>query len=273
MISVTIPVVHGQMLKSVLASVNASSYSDFEIIVNDSADAQYAGTVRDALQGYDVRLLPQRVKTLESRYLMSRAAQGSHILMLDETRTIRRDLLLRLAESGSDMAFIGEQEVGRRPWAKWAEIDRQAMRPLTLSELNPIQQLYCLPRYYEASLLNHAFARIKENLGPVRFSATTGADLEMPFIESWGAARRPLLLPEPMISHTADQRFSGFARKYFNYGRGMRMLMGTPYQGCAAIRIHRRRGRRISVSDRMRLLLLLLLRGAPYALGFYSGLT
>jgi glycosyltransferase involved in cell wall biosynthesis len=269
MISVAIPVVHGRMLRAVLDSVVASSYSDFEIIVNDASDSRTEGVVREALKGYDVHLLPARVNLLQSRVLTSRVARGNHILMLDETRTIRKDLLQRLAASESDMAFIGEREVGQRPWAKWAEIDRQAMRQLTLSDLDPAQQLYCLPRYYETRLINDAYARITRALGPARFSATSSMDLEMPFMEAYPFARRPFLLLEPMIFHTADERLTGFVRKYFKYGRGAKMLVGTPYERLAKPRAHTRKAEHISGWDRMRLRLMLLLRGVPYAMGFY----
>jgi len=190
--------------------------------------------------------------------------------MLDETRTIRSDLLQRLAESGSDMAFIGERETGNPPWARWAEIDRRSMRRLTLSELNPTQQLYALPRYYETGLLKHAFGRILEVLGSAElFSAICLGELEAVFIEAWPSSSRPLVLPEPMISHVADEQLTGFVRKYFNYGRSAKLLGGTPYQAVISPRSHRRGTEQAFGANWMRVQLMLLLRGVPFAIGFY----
>jgi hypothetical protein len=201
--------------------------------------------------------------------MMAEMSRGDHVLLLDETRTIHPVLLRRLSESNADLAFIGEEEVGSAVWARWAQIDKQEANQLSCDDLNPSRQLFCLPRYYEKDLLRSAYSAARRKLGEELFLKVTTSELEIPFIEAFKRSKLRAVIGEPLIRHFADESLWGFVKKYYRYGYGAKMITGTEYSVILNPGTHRRPGTVVPLKSRLKIDLMLLLRGLPFALGFY----
>ncbi len=269
MISITIPVVHGKELSSVLASVFSSTFQDFEVIVNDASPPDRRGVIRQVLSTYDVKILRSPFKTLESRFRMALLTSGTHILMLDETRRVHPELLSHLTFRDVDVAFIGEEEVGGRPWLRWIRADFRRTLEVGSSGLAPSRQLYCLPRYYRREILLSAFAAARERLGADRFGRVITADLEIPFIESYDQTTQRQQLSTAFIFHLGEEDLLAYLRKYVRYGVGARLLRGTPYEKVASPKMHQRSLKGLPLKTQVQILLSLGVRATCFAAGYY----
>lgn len=256
----------GKNFEKCLNSIFSSTYSDFEIVVND---ATRSPEVRDLLSKYDVRTITGNTRTLESRLLTVRHSTGETILLLDETRLVSSSLLGRIAGMPNKMIVVGESEMGGGILQKLTNLDKLASNLVEEGEISPLMNKSILPRIYDRTIIQNSFDRIVSVLEPQVFSEIVGLDLELIYLEAWHQTKDIGFIRTSEIHHFGETSYKDLFKKYYRYGRSQKILRKTPYADFASLRGRTRHG--LSGAERLTTVPIQLLRGFPFVLGYISG--
>ena len=258
MISVEIPVLHGRYLNEVFESIRVQTFQDYEVVVVNSLQTS---EVTDLIKQYGFKEVRENVKLLKARYLAHKESRGDYELLLDETRVLRKDALELLSSLSHDMVIIGEEEIGDSFWVKLANLDKE-----NIMECNTPEAIkgFALPRLFKREILNLAFERLKENLGG-KFDEVVFPDHELIYYEASKVSNDVFVLKEKLIRHYGDAKLLDIIRKYYRYGKTLKVLKGTPYSEFTKIS---RKRRRICKGGKFILYVLYLVRGIPFLLGY-----
>mgnify|MGYP001770702175 CR=1 FL=1 len=253
------PVLHGKYLSEVFESIRAQTFQDYKVIVVNSSSK---GEISDLIRQYGFKEIRENVKLLKARYLAHMESRGDYVLLLDETRALRRDALEVLSSLNRSMVIIGEEEIGDSLWIKLANLDKE-----NIMECNAPEAIkgFALPRFFKREILDLAFRRLIENLGE-KFDEVVFPDHELIYYEASKVSSDVFVLKEKLIRHYGDTRLSQIIKKYYRYGKTLKVLRGTTYN--AFTKISRKR-RRICKGNKFALYLLYLARGIPFAIGYY----
>ena len=259
MISIEIPVLHARHLSEVFESIRAQTFQDYEVIVVNSSPK---GEVSDLIQEYGFKEVRKNARLLKARYLAHRESRGDYALLLDETRALRRDALEILSSLNRDMVLIGEEEIGDSFWIRLANLDKE-----NIMECNAPMAIrgFALPRLFKKEVLDSAFKSLRENLKE-KFDEVVFPDHELIYYEASKVSNDVFVLKEKLIRHYGDAKLSDIIKKYYRYGKTLKVLRGTPYD--MFTRILRKR-RRICKGSKLTLYLLYLARGIPFTIGYW----
>ncbi len=183
--------------------------------------------------------------------------------MLDETRPLRKDALELLSKKLHDMVIIGEKELGDSIWIKAAQLDKENIMYCNTPEAI---KGFALPRLFKRDLLNSVFDRLREGLGE-KFSQVIFPDHELIYYEASRLSSDVFIIKEELIYHYGDTSLRDIIRKYYRYGKSLKVLKGTPYSFMASIGRKRRNICKGGFYDRILLYTLYLLRGISFLLG------
>ena len=258
MISIEIPVLHGKYLNEVFESIRIQTFQDYEVVVVNSSQK---GEVSDLIKQYGFKEVRENVKLLKARYLAHRESRGDYELLLDETRVLREKTLEILSSLSHDMVVIGEEEIGDSFWVKLANLDKE-----NIMECNTPEAIkgFALPRLFKREILDLAFVKLRENLRN-KFDEVVFPDHELIYYEASKVSNNVFVLKEKLISHYGDAKLLEIIKKYYRYGKTLKVLKSTPYNGFT--RISRKR-RVICKGSKLALYLLYLTRGVPFLLGY-----
>ncbi|AEB95031.1 glycosyl transferase family 2 [Metallosphaera cuprina] len=257
MISIEIPVVHGKYLNEVFESIRSQTYQDFEVIITSSGGEE----ISDLIKQYGFKEVKAITRLLNARYLAHLESKGEFSLILDETRTLRRDALSVLSALNHDMVIIGEQEIGNTFWLKLANLDKE-----NILECNSIDTVkgFLIPRFFRREILDKAFNRLKENLKD-KFDKVIFREDFLRYYEARKESDDVFLLKDKLIFHYGDATLFQIIKKYHRYGKNTKMLKGTPYHNLVSIN---RTKRNICLGNKILLYLLYLARGIPFLIGY-----
>ncbi len=186
--------------------------------------------------------------------------------MLDETRPLRKDALELLSKKLHDMVIIGEKELGDSVWIKAAQLDKQNIMYCNTPEAI---KGFALPRLFKRDLLNSVFDRLRKGLGE-KFSQVIFPDHELIYYEASRLSSDVFVIKEELIYHYGDASLRDIMRKYYRYGKSLKVLKNTPYSFMTSVS---RKKRRICVGGlkgRLILYSLYLVRGVPFLIGKFS---
>jgi hypothetical protein len=266
-ISVEIPLTWGTYIGEVLEALRTQTFQDYEVIISHSLAR--GSQVLDVVKKYDVKLVESGPHILEKRYLAHTLSSGEFSLLLDETRVPLPLLLEKLATCSCDMAIIGEEEVKGSFWQNAASLDKRVniiCGPLDFS------RGYLLPRYFRGSLLTTAFNNILKKLGEQRFKEVLMEDHQLISYEAHILSDDIQIIREALIMHHGDRTLSEIFSKYYRYGYYHRVLRGTPYAHLISLTKRTRKiceDAKLTKLDTLKLYMILLARGIPFALGYY----
>ncbi|BCU67957.1 glycosyl transferase family 2 [Sulfolobales archaeon HS-7] len=258
MISIEIPVLHGKYLNHLFESIRDQTFQDYEVIVvNSSSDEN----VSDIIQQYGFKEIKEKVKLLKARYLSHYYSKGEYAFLLDETRTLRKDALALLSSQDHDMTIIGEEEIGDSFWIRLANLDKE-----NIMECNTPEAVkgFALPRFFRREILDRTFGKLRENLKE-NFDDVVFPDHELIYYEASKTSKDVSSLKDKLIMHYGDARLVDIVRKYYRYGKSLKVLKGTPYSNL--VRVSRKK-RNICKGNRFLLYLLYLSRGVPFIIGY-----
>lgn len=263
MISVNIPSKDDKRLHRVLLSIANSDFKDVEIIVNNFTLNPKITELCKKFAAIEIR---KEANILFSRFLMSKESKGDFILLLDETRSISRNLLSELWQTHSYQAVISEIENGHSFYSRIANYEHESNRQFRREDLNPLTVRYILPRWYEKTLLSDAFYDLRQNLNKEVFVSLQSMDLELIYYETYQRLHEVDVIANTKILHDPDSSLLSIARKYFNYGVGTKKLRGTKYDLLGDLKGRSRRvnGNRSNIQS----LVLESLRGGPFVFGY-----
>ena len=173
-ISICIPVVSSSNIRKCLDSIYASTYSNFEVVVNDSSSDS---CVQEILKEYDLKIIRRQTRSFESRKLTILNSSGDLVFLLDDTRIIGKKLLERISEMNHDMIIINEQETGKSLVQRLSNLEKQASGNVRHSNLSPIINKSIIPRVYVRNVAVESIRRISYNLPLELTSKIVGLDL------------------------------------------------------------------------------------------------
>ncbi|AKA74674.1 glycosyltransferase [Saccharolobus solfataricus] len=258
MISIEIPVLHGKYLRELIESIRSQTFQDYEVIVVNSSTAE---EISDLIKQYGFKEVKENVKLLKARYLAHINTRGEYSLLLDETRILRRDALKILSSLNHDMVIIGEEEIGNSFWIKLANLDKE-----NIMECNTPEAIkgFVLPRYFRNEVLVKAFMVLRENLKE-KFDEVIFPDHELLYYEASKVSNDVFVLKDKLIMHYGDSKLSEIVRKYYRYGKSLKVLNSTPYEHLTSIS---RKKRNICKGNKILLYLLYVARGIPFLVGY-----
>jgi len=261
--SIQIPALHGKYLREVLESIRSQSLQEYGVIVVNSGGDE----VSDLIREFGFREIRRRARLLEARYLANLESKGEYALLLDETRSLRRDALHVLSSNLHDMTIIGEKEVGNSIWTSLAQLDKDNVRNCNAPEAI---KGFALPRLFRRDILSAAMERLRAGLGDA-FKEVVFPDHELIYYEASKMSGDLFVLKEELIYHRGDDDLRGIARKYHRYGKSLRVLKDSPYSFMTSISRKKRTVCEGTLGDRLMLNLLYLARALPFELGYLLG--
>jgi len=128
------------------------------VVAVNSGGGQISGLVKE----FGFKEVRKYVKLLEARYLANEESKGDYVLLLDETRSLRRDALEVLSRDLHDMMIIGERELRGSVWVKAAQLDKENIMYCNTPEA---VKGFALPRVFKRELLTRALGTLRLNLG------------------------------------------------------------------------------------------------------------
>lgn len=259
MFSIQIPTLHGKYLRHVFESIRSQTFQDYEVVVVNSN----GGAVSDLVQEYGFREVRKDVKLLEARYIANKESKGEYALLLDETRPLRKDALELLSKNLHDMVIIGEREIGNSIWVRAAQLDKENILHCNTPEAI---KGFALPRLFKRELLTTALERLREKLGE-KFSQVVFPDHELIYYEASLLSNDVLVVKEELIYHYGDASLRDVMKKYYRYGKSLKVLNGTPYSFMTSVGRKRRNVCRGGLRERVLLYALYFARGVPFLLG------
>lgn len=254
--SIEIPAVHGKYLREVLESIRQQSFQDYEVIVVNSGTE----CISDLVKQYGFKEIRAKVALLKARYLAHKSASGRRVLLLDETRLLRKRALEILSKIDSDMVVVGKREIGDSIWIRLAQLDKYNI--LVCNKPDPLKG-FALPRVFSAGILSQAFELLKKDLGE-KFDYIISPDHALIYYSASRISNNVSVLREELIFHYGDKSLREIVRKYYRYGKSSKILNGTKYESLVKISMKRRN---ICRGNKFLLYLLYIIRGVPYIIG------
>jgi len=253
-ITVVIPTLNSEETIG-MAVRSAMEHAD-EVIVVDSFSTDRTVEIVRKEGAKVVRVIGSRLK---ARIEGAKLAKGYYIVNLDS------DMYFSNNFSGfkEKVITLGEITVGKGIVSKMLGIDRRLTQKAYKNNLSPIEG-GIIPRMYERELLLKAYESIQQALG---------SDVAVQYLEDsiiyYNVMKkyegRVQFIPDAVYHLENDTLFS-FMKKWYKYGRSSKLLRGTEYERL----IHARRTRPgLSFFEKLELLPLTLIKGIPFALGYY----
>jgi len=253
-ISVVIPTLNSEETIG-MAVRSAMEHAD-EVIVVDSFSTDRTVEIARKEGAKVVRVSGSMLK---ARIEGAKLAKGYYIVNLDS------DMYFSNNFSGfkERVIVLGEITVGEGIVSKMLGIDRKLTQKAYKNNLIPIKG-GIIPRMYERELLLKAYENIQQALG---------SDVAVQYLEDsiiyYNVMKkyegRVQFIPDA-VYHLENDTLLSFMKKWYKYGRSSKLLRDTEYERF----IHARRTRPgLSFIEKLELLPLTLIKGIPFALGYY----
>ncbi|MCY0882397.1 MAG: glycosyltransferase family A protein [Acidianus infernus] len=259
MFSIQIPALHGKYLREVLESIREQTFQDYEVVVVNSG----GGVISDIVHEYGFKEVRKDVKLLEARYLANKESRGDYAFLLDETRPLRKDALEILSKNLHDMVIIGEKELGDSFWSMAAQLYKE-----NIMECNSPEAVrgFALPRLFKRKLLTASLEKLRENLRE-KFSQVVFPDHELIYYEASGFSNDIFVIKDELVYHYGDFTLKEVVRKYYRYGKSLKILKDTQYSFFLSVKRKRRNICKGGIYGRFMLYTLYLARAVPFLLG------
>ena len=251
-VSVVIPTLNSERTIGI-AVRSALSVAD-EVIVADSYSTDRTVEIAEK-EG--AKVIQVKGSRLIARIEGAKRAKGDYVVNLDA------DMYFSENFRGFEEKVIalGEITVGKGLVYKIMSIDREITHRKWRENLDVIRG-GIIPRMYDRQLLLKAYENIPANL---RDKLNAFEDSVIYYEVSKLYKGKIQFIPNA-VYHIEDDSLLHFMKKWYKYGKNAKLLKGTEYE--AFIKLRRSRPG-LSVSEKIKLLLPTLIKGIPFAIGYY----
>lgn len=269
LVTITIPTLNsGKFLQYCLDAIKNQTYKNIEINIIDGVSKD--NTVEIAKK-YDVKKIKiYDGSLLQARYEGVRWAKGDYILILDSDQILEFDVIERAVDmaeiQGLDMLAFEEEGVRAGTLIeKLFEADRKLINKV--NDLSPLTGVI-MPRFFRAKLLKKAYGNIPSEM----FPNTGGPDHAIVYYESWLLSKKVGILPNA-VRHIEPSTFRQLWKKFYRWGYTSVDAYLGPYHNLMVQKERFRTGlfNRGLMKESIGSIVLLLLKGIPFKVGYYKG--
>ena len=267
LVTISIPTFNSaSFLKKCLKAVRDQTYKNIEVNVVDGNS--HDGTVEIANR-FGAKVMNYPGALLGARYEGLKVAKGKYILLLDSDQILEETCVEKaVAKIGKakDMIFL-EEKVFRRDnfIEKLFHYDRKLIE--RVKDLNP-ETSVMLPRFYRTKILKKAFTNIPTDL----FQSVGGPDHAIIYFEAWNISHRVEVLPNA-AKHIEPNSLRSMWRKFYRWGYTSVGARNGKYDDLLNKKERFRKGlfKNGHWKESMASILLLLIKGVPYKIGYFVG--
>ncbi len=246
--SVIIPTLNSA--KTVGLAISSAIKQGAEVIVVDSFSSD--GTDKIA-EGLGAKVIRSNATMLEARMEGIKLASSEYIINLDSDMYLVDGILIRIPYA--DAIALGEITIGKGIVAKLINVDREITHMKFNENLKAGGGV--IPRVYKKDVILNAYEKVPERLK--KLSA-----FEDSFIYYLSQVKEPKFIPNA-VYHIEDDSVIEFIKKWYNYGRNAKLIKGTDYE----FLINRKGRPGTTYAEKIKLLPITLVKGVPFALGYY----
>lgn len=258
LVSVVVPTLNAEKdLRNCLVSVHQQTGVDVEIIVVDSLSSDSTPRIAESLGTLISKDCGMTLGRLEG----TRIARGEFVLNLDADQVLLPHALESAVGEDKDAVVFEERCMGEGLVATVNRLDRDTVYKAWRQNIEPVRGSL-VPRFYRRQLLLKALESI-----PARFIDTRpcpGSEDSVIFYFSGIAPGRVGFVPNGMLHHE-EGSLTTYLKKWYARGRAAKNYRGTEME----FFVTHKGGRRTDDRSWMLSLPGLLLRGAPFLIGYY----
>jgi glycosyltransferase involved in cell wall biosynthesis len=251
-ISVVIPTLNSE--RTIGIAVRSAVKVADEVIVVDSFSTDKTAEIAER-EG--ARVIQVRGSRLIARIEGARVAKGDYVVNLDS------DMYLSENFKGFEekVVALGEITVGKGIVHKLMSMDREIIHKKWAENLS-VTKGGIIPRMYDRQLLLKAYEMIPEGLR----SKLNAFEDSVIYYNVMKLYRGKVQFIPDAVYHIEDDSLLQFVKKWYMYGKNAKLLRGTEYEKF----IYERRSRPgLTLIEKIKLLPLTLIKGVPFALGYY----
>ncbi|MGC9105611.1 MAG: glycosyltransferase [Thermoprotei archaeon] len=251
-ISVVIPTLNSE--RTIGIAVRSAVKVADEVIVVDSFSTDRTPEIAEK-EG--ARVVQVRGSRLIARIEGARIAKGDYVVNLDS------DMYFSENFRGFEekVVALGEITVGKGVVHKLMSMDREIVHKKWAENLS-VTKGGIIPRMYDRQLLLKAYEMIPEVLR----NKLNAFEDSVIYYNVMKLYRGKVQFIPDAVYHIEDDSLLQFVKKWYRYGKNAKLLRGTEYERF----IYERRSRPgLTLIEKIKLLPLTLIKGVPFALGYY----
>jgi glycosyltransferase involved in cell wall biosynthesis len=268
LVTVSIPTYNSQLyIQKCLKAIYAQSYKNIEINIIDGNSTD--DTLRIAKVNNVEDVLRSKDALLEARYLGTKKAKGKYTLLLDSDQILEKDCIERAVglceEKGLDMLML--EEGVYQPYSFIERLFKEDRRLIhTVKDFSPLTGVM-LPRFYRTELLLRAMGQIPLNVR----REVGGQDHAIIYFEVWKLSKKVGLLSRS-VNHIEPDSLRKIWKKFYRWGYTSVGARYGQYEEMLKKKEHFRTGlfQRGYLKASFASTLLLLLKGVPYKIGYFT---
>lgn len=263
LVSVNIPTYNSEgTLENTLKSVKRQTYKKIEIIIIDSYSKD---KTLEIAKKYGARIVMCKGKLLEARIVGARASRGEFVLLLDSDQVLEKTVLSRAVGKMKkyDSLWFYERSYNRE---KWLPSLYDADRQLTQNYWEPDDDIV-LPRFFKRNLLVRAYNKI-----PKKYIDICAAQDHIITWHEFKQITKKNGMVENAVQHLEPDSLLKLLKKQWRWGKTTKDFYKTGLY--TELITKKDRFRKFSLKHlnwSLKSMLLRILRGIPYKLGFWFG--
>ncbi len=270
LVSITIPTFNSKKtIQLCLKAVKSQTYKPIEIILMDSGSTD--GT-RDIAKQEHVSMISVNGGLLKSRIIGINKTKGEFILLLDSDQILEKDTIERAVYKCTtvnyDMLALGEDVYEKKTLIQYLfAADRKIIEQA--KDYNPYTSAI-LPRFFRKSLLLKAITSIPHSI----VDTVGGPDHAILYYESWLLTKKITTLGHA-VKHMESDSIRSVIKKCYRWGyTGETAKTETKYYKLMSSKERFRKGlfHKGLYAESIGSLLLLLIKGIPYKIGYYKAI-
>ena len=263
LVSVTIPTYNSEKtLEQSLKSVKEQTYKNIEIIIIDSYSKD---KTLDIAKKFKARIVMCKGKLLEARIAGAKASKGRYVLLLDSDQILERTVIERAVGKMRryDSLWFFERAYNRRNWLPSLY---DADRMLVQTYWKPDDDIV-LPRFFRRDLLIKAYNKIPKKY----INICAAQDHIITWHEFKNLTKRNGMV-ENAVEHMEPDSLIAIFKKQWRWGKTTKDFYKTGlYRELITKKDGFRKFKIKHLKWSIKSLILRILRGIPYKLGFWFG--
>lgn len=263
LVSVTIPTYNSEKtLKKTLESVKNQTYKNIELIIIDSYSKD---KTLEIAKKFKARIVMCRGKLLEARIKGAKASKGEYVLLLDSDQILERTVIERAVEKMKeyDSLWFFERAYNRK---KWLPSLYDADRLLVQNYWEPDEDIV-LPRFFKKNFLLKAYNKI-----PKKYIDMCAAQDHIVLWHEFKNLTNKNGMVENAVQHIEPGSLKVLFKKQWRWGKTTKDFYKTGiYRELITKKDSFRKFKLKHLKWSIKGLVLRILRGVPYKLGYWFG--
>ncbi len=269
LVTISIPTLNSAaFLERCLGAIDRQTYGNIEVNIVDggSTDSTKALALKHGVSAFNV----YRGALLGARELGARIAKGAIVILLDSDQILEPEAVGGAVEALTNAPYdmlVLEEDVYRQKTLveKLFHYDRVLVH--RVKDFSPFTGVM-LPRVYKKALVMDAFSRMPREA----LERVGGQDHAIIYYEAWQTSQRVKLIPNA-VKHIEPDTLAKVWKKFYRWGYTSVDARYGKYNKLLHTKERLRTGlfRKGLVTASLASILLLSLKGVPYALGYCVG--